>query len=620
MADEIIIPIVAEVGNKKSYKSIQDYTNFLESSLKEAFDTSMLKPLDDSGKKWHGLVKVGRKYQELIVNTTKKGKLKSFNFVTDKEYSLKEARKLMSASSTYGAEALRKDIKFERQKEAKLEQARKKKAKEPVKLTNEELKALEEENLNKQKEQNTLRAKKALDLSNIIGSQLSGIDLTKHNLNFAKRNLADLEKQFAKLKEGDASYNELKQKIIDAQKEVNNLTDDLKKQNKELLDKNKLSGVQKLVNTFKRVGFYRIARRTFQLIEQGLSQSITNLAKFDSGINDTMSSLTSSFTILSNSVGVVVAPLLKIIEPILSGLAKTIGNVANTISYLIAKLTGSSKYLKVNTEYLKDFNNEMNLLSFDKFESLNQQDDVSSMFEEADVADGFTESMQKGLDIIKEISYLLIGIGGYLIVSKFLDGSILKGFEKIGNVFTSGGWVKFAGIAGVILGISSAVEGIIELIRSDGKSVTAWIKTILGLVAAVAGVVAMIKGKTIAGMIAGGIAVASTVGIIIANSVASAKSANVETYANGGLVEQGSLFVAGEAGAELVTTMPSGQTGVTNIAQFRQATVEALYEWWSDAKYDIPEGSTTYLDGAQIARSKSFKSELNRTNSGLNLR
>ena len=93
-----------------------------------------------------------------------------------------------------------------------------------------------------------------------------------------------------------------------------------------------------------------------------------------------------------------------------------------------------------------------------------------------------------------------------------------------------------------------------------------------------------------------------------------------KTYADGGIPDTGSLFIAGEAGAELVTTMPSGQTGVTNIAQFQQSVVNGLNEWWSTARYDLPETASFTLDGAKIARSKRFIGELNRKNTGLNLR
>lgn len=606
MADEIIIPIVAEVGNKKSYKSIQEYTNYLESQLESAFDTSLLNPLDKAGKKWNALIKQGRKYREVIVTTTKKGKLKAFN-ITDKQYSLSEARKLMSASSLYGAKTLRTDIQVERRNQPK----------KTKKLTQEEVAKAEQEEINKLQTESNSKLAKIRSLSSIIGGELKGSDLTKFQLSSAKKELSELEKQFKLVKEGDASYIALSEKIKSTQKRINELTDSLRQQNQEALDDKKLSGFEKFMNRFKSYGLVRILRNFFSFVEKGFSESLTSLAKFDSGVNDSMSSITSSFTIMSNSLVTVVAPLLQIIEPIIRAVANGVAKLAEGISYLIAKLTGSATYLKVNTKYLKNFSDEMNRFSFDKFESLSGSDDSTNMFEKANVSDGL---FGDALSSVERLSGILAGIGGYLIVKKFLDGSILKGFENIGKVFTQGGWVKFAGIAGVILGISSAVEGIIELIRTDGKSVIGWIKTILGLVAAVAGVIAMIKGKTIAGMIAGGIAVASTVGIIIANSVAASKSAEIQQYANGGIAEQGDLFIANEKGPELVYSGPNNSSSIMNISQFKQATLEALYEWWYDARDDLPEGGSFNIDGAQIARSKSFIAEMNRKNSGLNLK
>ena len=70
---------------------------------------------------------------------------------------------------------------------------------------------------------------------------------------------------------------------------------------------------------------------------------------------------------------------------------------------------------------------------------------------------------------------------------------------------------------------------------------------------------------------------------------------NIAPYANGGLPDKGSMFVAGEAGAEIVYNMPSGQSGVANVQQIAQATysgtIRALNDWWggSQAKGDIPQ-------------------------------
>ena len=69
-------------------------------------------------------------------------------------------------------------------------------------------------------------------------------------------------------------------------------------------------------------------------------------------------------------------------------------------------------------------------------------------------------------------------------------------------------------------------------------------------------------------------------------------------YANGGLPDKGTMFVAGEAGAEMVYNMPSGQSGVANVRQIEQAMYNAL------ARYGEQNGGTivvqAYLDGEKV--------------------
>jgi hypothetical protein len=89
-------------------------------------------------------------------------------------------------------------------------------------------------------------------------------------------------------------------------------------------------------------------------------------------------------------------------------------------------------------------------------------------------------------------------------------------------------------------------------------------------------------------------------GIDIAGAWASSGSAiKIGTYASGGLPDKGTMFVAGEAGAEMVYNMPNGQSGVANVQQIKQAMLGALLE------YGRTQGSNgqpieVYLDGEKV--------------------
>jgi hypothetical protein len=93
---------------------------------------------------------------------------------------------------------------------------------------------------------------------------------------------------------------------------------------------------------------------------------------------------------------------------------------------------------------------------------------------------------------------------------------------------------------------------------------------------------------------------------------------SVGVFANGGIAEQGDLFIANDKGPELVYSGPNNASSIMNISQFKQAMVEAIYEC-SDVFQNSDGDIVLKLDGADIARSKRFKSELNRTNAGLHL-
>jgi hypothetical protein len=73
---------------------------------------------------------------------------------------------------------------------------------------------------------------------------------------------------------------------------------------------------------------------------------------------------------------------------------------------------------------------------------------------------------------------------------------------------------------------------------------------------------------------------------------------SMNDYANGGLPDKGTIFRAGEAGAEMVYNMPNGQSGVANVRQIEQAMYNAL------ARYGEQNGGAivvqAYLDGEKV--------------------
>lgn len=524
-------------------------------------------------------------------------------------------------------------------------------------------------------------------LNEIINETLSPLEKQKLKISALKKELAELEHDFIALSLAGEPVSDLEGRIKSLRKEINKLEDKLKP-----------TQIQKLFKTIKRVGFYRIARNLFKIIEHGFMDGVNDLVAFDNKANETFSSIARSFDLIRSSTALMVMPLAGVVAPMFEQIAYSVVDFAENISRASSALNNMSEYTRVNKEYMKDLREEANktTTSFDKFESLNSKNnpfEVATMTQE-EMDEAKISSTASSLQIIthtleilwtflKEIARELKDIWNSIEpnLEPFLN--VLRTFIGIiGDIFvwifkvvaTVGKWASENGIleetiwgiifviaglklAGLISNISSIITklratkvsametslalnkvtqstsalgvtlktigaiglavlsyGLFDAILEKAPSVVKALVGVFSAIMAIAGAIALVKthGNPIA---------LATFAIGVGGVIATVKNMALEIpqYANGGLVDSGSLFIAGEAGAELITTMPSGKTGVTNIAQFKQAMVEALYEC-SDIFQQTNGSVVLNLDGAQIARSKSFKNELNRTNSGLNLR
>lgn len=150
-----------------------------------------------------------------------------------------------------------------------------------------------------------------------------------------------------------------------------------------------------------------------------------------------------------------------------------------------------------------------------------------------------------------------------------------------------------------------------DYMSDTAKGLTIGLSALIGVLVGIAAAVTAVKwaGLGIGAAIKAGVtaaAITGAIGIAIGTAVSTTKkSVKVPKYANGGMPDRGSMFVAGEQGAEFVYNMPSGQSGVANIQQIAQAvyqgTYQATMDWWKSARNDI--GGDVYLDGEKIYRS-----------------
>lgn len=417
--------------------------------------------------------------------------------------------------------------------------------------------------------------------------------------------------------------------IINKKLQDENLSEEeqikLKKQALSLEKAMKGTGEKNLFSAIKRVAIYRAIRGALKAITNAFKEGFGNLAQFSDEVNQTMSQLQSSFTIIKNSVAVAFLPLVNAITPIIQALAVNIANIANAISYLTAKMQGNATYLKVNVDYLKKFNEQSRLLSFDTFEKLGNNTDVSGMFDEAKVSEGFdTGKLAEALTILTSIAGVLAIIGGAKIISHIVDGSLKEGIKSITSGLKSG----YGQIALWVAAIGSLAVGIEKVVNNwNNANIEGWEKGVViataamaALATAVIAVVMAVQGlKGVGAVIAMGVGLT---GAILAAGTEIAKITKPKNYAFGGDYSSADLFYANENGqTELIASTNSGGGAVMNMQQLESAIYSGMVKAMASGENGE---SAIYLDGNKvgtfIAGNNGFRSEANRRNTGLNWR
>ena len=385
-----------------------------------------------------------------------------------------------------------------------------------------------------------------------------------------------------------------------------------------------------LIKSFGRIAMYRAVRRTIQEITQAFTEGIGGLARYNSEVNQSMSKITSNFAQVKASISIALYQPLIAIEPIITLVSQGIVHLSNGLSFLFAKLRGASTYMKINTQYLKDYKSALDgtLLSFDTFETLGkgQGIDYSQMFEEVETASSsFAEELGNVKNILIEISGILLAIGGYKIAKWIADGGIKKLTDGLGGINKK---IKDISTAGLIAGVSfsfiTSIINLIDVIKNwDSQSlvtkITAITAAVLGLAAVIFSILAAIPaiGHTIVfkALAIGTTAAGTLMGVVSAMKFADGGIMDAKSFNGAGTM----YAIAGESGAEVVAQGSAG-TGVLNVDQFADAMVSALVRY--GAARDNGNGTTIVLDGNKVgqlvASNAGFRNEANRRNAGLN--
>lgn len=380
-------------------------------------------------------------------------------------------------------------------------------------------------------------------------------------------------------------WEKFKQKVKSVGDVIKKLGDREDKEEK----KSKASGFGgKLGKAIVRVAIYRAIRAAIKGIVQTIRQGLQAFAEFSPKFEQTMTALTSAGRNFKMSFTAAFAPILESIAPALIQIVNSFTQLNNKLAETIAYLKGAGEYTKVNTEYQEQYNKAVNLLPFDKFNVLQQSS--YGGFEKAAVD---TEKMAKNAPKLEKIKAVITSFKEGL---KAVVATLGKAWEFIKSIFGEYGDViltvmkasiDFSKLLWQTLGsLLNVVKVILNLDFSKSIIYTSLtllsgvLTTIVGIAKTFLDIINSILNRDFSGF---GERVKSYFNFGFTKNLWNRGRRggfikdflkwkfHIGTYATGGLPDTGSLFLAGERGAELVTNVGSGQSAVMNMQQLQQA-------------------------------------------------
>lgn len=380
-------------------------------------------------------------------------------------------------------------------------------------------------------------------------------------------------------------WERFKQKVKSVGEVIKKLGDREDKEEK----KSKASGFGgKLGKAIVRVAIYRAIRAAIKGIVQTIRQGLQAFAEFSPKFEQTMTALTSAGRNFKMSFTAAFAPILESIAPALIQIVNSFTQLNNKLAETIAYLKGAGEYTKVNTEYQEQYNKAVNLLPFDKFNVLQQSS--YGGFEKAAVD---TEKMAKNAPKLEKIKAYITSFKEAL---KAVVSTLGKAWEFVKSIFGEYGdviltvmksSVDFSKLLWQVLGsLLNVVKVILNLDFSKSIIYTSLtllsgvLTTIVGIAKTFLDILNSILNRDFSGF---GERVKSYFNFGFTKNLWNRGRRggfikdflkwkfHIGTYATGGLPDTGSLFLAGERGAELVTNVGSGQSAVMNMQQLQQA-------------------------------------------------
>lgn len=399
----------------------------------------------------------------------------------------------------------------------------------------------------------------------------------------------------------------------------------------------------KLVSSLKRIAMYRLLRTIIKEIGQAFSEGLKNAYAFSQTINGQLSkaldSIASHGMQMKNQLGSALGELLMNLQPIIEGLANLITRVADALARLFAVLGGRSTYNKATAsaskwadattkgaKAAKEWKNQ--LLAFDEINKLNDTADTGGgsssdsnigNWEEAPAMMKWAEELKKiTLDWFSKLNFeplinawerLKGSVGSFVslinsglrwvyenILLPFAGWTIQEAAPRLVNLLASAfdflrsvlellspifknlwneilkPFVKWIGekfleaIDELTVGFDTLTENVKKITEPIQEAFDTIITKVQETWEFMSGFFNWLFGGT----------------VTASGSSPAKKSTSLRGYATGGFPDEGQLFMAREAGPELVGTI-GGRTAVASNNDIVTALTNGVYEGVSAA-------------------------------------
>lgn len=350
--------------------------------------------------------------------------------------------------------------------------------------------------------------------------------------------------------------------------------------------------------SLRRIANYRLIRTVLSGLTNTISKGLNNLRTENEQLDNSLKSISASFTSIGNSLASVLAPMLQTIAPILTGISDTIAKFMNITNETQAVMNGQDKYTKILTSDTEEYQKQLekttgSLLKFDTFTTLANKSGYTGVVTE-DITMNIEEANKQLNKFYGLIGVITVAMGVLAFVSPFGKIAFAIGAVIGAIVLLKHYW------GDIVNFFETTIRKISEFFNNLGKGISnlwnnfrnsKWFTFLFG---------EDIRGRTVG---------VSPVGV-----------GSGKAFATGGSFNTGDYFVANENGStELIASTNNGGA-VMNMEQLQSAIYNGMIMAMADSgggEIVLKVDQNTL--GRIVANNKVFASEINRRNKNINL-